>query len=191
MVTVDDEDYDLSYAELNLEGGVDGDYTPFGDIDDLDDVWHTDIRMALYPNPFKAAYLVGDVNATSNVYGIVTDITVSGLFDNVTDVTIFNQDGEEATYDVNDGDVITYGSEAVDAPNVELGSYVEVKIDADGAIDSLVKVIYADDVSDDTVCNVSNSKVKIDGTWYKITDDTLIFETTTIDGVALYRQPGL
>ena len=182
-LTIDGGDYDFYFDEnscytsyINTEGGVDGDYDVLDYDTDLDDVFDNTVQYALYPNPYALAFVVSDVEASSaTVYGIVTDLTISGLFDNVTDVTILNQDGEEVTYDVDDA--LTY--DAGEDSDVELGSYVEVELDADGVIDTLVEVIYADDMGDDDACAISSSKINIDGTWYKVTDDTLVFETVT------------
>ena len=181
-ITVEDNDYNFDSEDFASEystEGIDGSYDTLDDISDLDDVFDTDVMLALYANPYEVAYLVSDVEASSaTVYGIVTDLTISGLFDKVTDVTILNQDGEEVTYDVDD--VFTYGAGV--STDVELGAYVEVELDADGVIDTLNDMVYADAAADDTACSVSSSKIKIDGTWYKITDDTLIFETVVVDG---------
>ena len=203
LITVDDNDYYFDTegfdSRLNTEGGVDGDYDDLTALGQLDDVFDAGVQLALYDNPYEVAYLISDVDASSStVYGIVTDLTVGGLFHNVTDVTILNQDGEEVTYDLDDDDIITYydASDSEDAPldtDVELGSYVEVKLDEDGVITSVCLddeddlIIY--DVDEANVHTgkmmVSGSKIKIAGTWFKITDDTLFFETVTDYGVGV------
>ena len=190
-ITVGDNDYDIAGAKLNLEGGVDGDYNAF-DLADLEDAWDTDVQLAL-KNVFEALYVIGDVNATSSVYGIVTDISLGGLKNNkVIDVTILNQTGEEVTYDVAD-DALTFQQEDDDAQDtdIELGSYVEVALDSDGVIDHVKLddsddeiIIAADSASDDDACDISGSKINIDDKWYKVNDATLIFETVTVDGHA-------
>ena len=180
-ITVGGRDFNFDHnwfvSEYNTEGGVDGDFNSLTTINDLDDVFDADVQIVTYRNPYEVAYLITDVDATSStVYGIVTDLTVGGLFHNVTDVTILNQDGEEVTYDLDDDDIITFDSEAEDAPNVELGSYVEVELDEDGVITACNEIIWAIDTEEEEEMTISSNKIKIDGTWYKITDDTLFFE---------------
>ena len=111
-LTIGDNDYnyDSDYfgAALTTDG-IDGDYADLTGLGQLEDVFGEAIQFACYDNPFELAYLVSDVDASSStVYGIVTDLTISGLFDNVTDVTILNQDGEEVTYDLDDDDIFTF-----------------------------------------------------------------------------------
>ena len=202
-ITVGDNDYQYVFEDnsafgsyINTEGGVDGDYNELDDILDLDDVYGENIMLATYPNPYAIAFLVTDIDVSSKVYGVVTDLTVGGLFHNVTDVTILNQEGEEVTYDLDDDDIITYydASDIDDSPlptDVELGSYVEVKTDEDGVITSVCKDDYDEliiyDVDETTIpseaMTVSGSKIKIGGTWYKITDNTLFFETVPDEDV--------
>ena len=191
-LTVGDDDYNYDSegfgADLTTDG-IDGDYAALTGLGQLEDVFGEAIQFACYANPFELAYLVSDVNATSStVYGIVTDLTISGLFDNVTDVTILNQDGEEVTYDLDDNDIFTYravdnvGTTTIDESedNIELGSYVEVELDEDGVITDCNEIILAEDYEyelfEDDAMDVSGSKIKINGTWYKVTDDTLFFE---------------
>ena len=174
-LTIGDNDYYYDEnSQLNLDGGVDGAYSALTSLKQLDDVFDNDVQVATTLNPYQIAYLVADITSSTHVYGIVTDMTVGGLFNKVQDVTILNQDGEEVTYDVDNGDnILTYGDEG----NVELGAYVDVRLDADGVIDTVDDIILASDVTDLGTMDVSGSKIKIDGTWYKVNDDTLFFET--------------
>ena len=191
-ITVDDTTYNFDSfmfeSDYSTEG-IDGDYDDLTELSQLDDVFDADVQVALYRNPYEVAFLVSDVDASSStVYGIVTDLTISGLFDNVTDVTILNQDGEEVTYDLDDDDIFTYravdnvGTTTIDESedNIELGSYVEVELDEDGVITDCNEIILAEDYEyelfEDDAMDVSGSKIKINGTWYKVTDDTLFFE---------------
>lgn len=181
-ITIDDKDYNFATfgAQYTTEG-IDGTYAELDSLGDLDDVFGAEVQVALYANPYEVAYLASDVNAAGDsVYGIVTDITVGGLFHKVQDVTILNQEGEEVTYDVDNSDnIITF--EADEDSDIELGSYVEVSLDEEGAIDGVDSILMAAEVGAlaDSTMTVSGSKIKINGTWYKVAEDTLFFETVT------------
>ena len=180
-IDYDEEEDEPFLSRYNTEGGVDGDFNILSGINDLDDVFDADVQIVTYRNPYEVAYLVTDVDASSStVYGIVTDLTISGLFDNVADVTILNQDGEEVTYDLDDDDIFTFNDAGATADtDVELGSYVAADLDKDGVITSADIYLAADFVGEYDTMTVSGSKIKIEGTWYKVTDDTLFFETVT------------
>ena len=203
-LTVDDTDYYFGLFDdswYNTEGGTDGDYaeiTSVGD-DDFNGMFGESVGVALYRTNMDIAYMIATASDSSSrhIYGIVTDITVSGLYDRISDVTVLNQDGEEVTYDLSDDDILTYddGGADDDTTDIDLGAYVELYLDSDGEIDSVDTIIlvddYADAAGDDGLVvntytgsdylDISGSKIKIDGTWYKVTDNTLFFETKTED----------
>ena len=183
-ITLDDKDYDFNIFKAsyyNDEGGIDGNYYALDSLDDLEDIFGNDVSLVLYRNNIDVAYLIAENNqASSRIYGVVTDISRSGLFNKIDTVTILNQSGKEVSYDVDNSDnIMTY--DAGKSSDIELGAYVEVKLDKDGEISSVDQIIMAASVGSlsDITMNVSGSKIKINGTWYKVTGDTLFFETVT------------
>ena len=198
-ITVDDNDYNFDASGYpsyyNSEGGVDGSYESLDSLTDLEDIFDDNVGLALYRSHFDVAYLITitDDDISRHVYGVVTDMTISGLFNKVTDITILNQSGSEVTYDIDNADkILTYNAAGAAAntnnSDIDLGSYVEVRLDKDGVVSDVDKIVNTRDTSiaggayTTAEMDVSGSKIKISGTWYKVTDDTLFFETVTDNG---------
>ena len=172
-------------AYYNLDGGTDGDYDEFDDCTDINDAFDESVGIAAYRTHFDVAYLitVGGEGTSDDVYGIVTDFDYGRVGNHeLTEITILNQTGEEVTYDVDsDVDSLVYYGDDDSHNTVELGYYIEASTDDDGVIDDVSGIWNMYDLASTDTANldVSGSKIKIGGIWYKFDDDTLFFELDT------------
>jgi len=133
--------------------------------------------------------MVFEGGESTTLYGIVTDIkaNIDGL---VSAITVLGADGEEVEYSivkVTGYDRPEYGTD------IFFGSYIKANVSEDGTIDTdAIAYLYdpnTDDWSDDAGiiedtngCTINNSRIQLDGVYYTLNKDTLVFQTKLDEG---------
>ncbi len=164
----------------------------------LDSAYGTNVKYAsklLNPYDLDLVVFTGE-DATNTLYGIVTDIKAN-IDGAVSGLTVLGADGEEVDYTIVKGDdprpVYAQFSviSAANLNDVTFGSYIEAKVSENGTIDTdditmLVDPTTAglaaapgDTVVDSGVNDINSNRINLDGVYYTLTNDTLVFQTTT------------
>jgi len=170
-------------------------------IEGLDGAYGTTVQYATkLSNPYDIDLVVFSGDAVSRLYGIITDINAN-INKQVSAITVLNADGEEVEYTLVKGDIgrpdyISY-TEMADTDNdfdITFGSYIEAKVSDDGTIDTddiiaLVDPIYSqwaledvdgvyDAASEGDEIVINSNRIKLNGVYYTLNDDTQVFQTT-------------
>ncbi|MGI5891405.1 MAG: S-layer homology domain-containing protein [Bacillota bacterium] len=204
VLTIGDVDYLYGLdvfgynSQYNETGGANNDYNELLNIDDIDAALDGTVKYALARSGYATTFVIYDNgNATSDVYGVVTDIDVNNVSGKIKNVTILQKDGEEETYTLDkdlQSDLVL--DEA--SGTIQLGSYIEAEVDGDtiiaykDSIDSyqapIMPGLEDDDDSNDyyTEADYDNGnlsidrngkRIKLDGSWYIIDSSTVIWNT--------------
>lgn len=110
---------------------------------------------------------------SSKTYGVITDLGYKITRDGnmVNEIKVLKADGKEVTYKV-DTDDVEYYRDANDGDVLDLNEFIKFGVNKANEIDSLTilePVSTVQDGNDDT------NKIKVSGSWYTLTDKTVVF----------------
>jgi len=201
----------LVYANAKYSADAMDTFANITEPGDVDDAYGTTVKYAsTLVNPYDLRLMVFEGGESTTLYGIVTDVkaNIDGL---VSAITVLGADGKEVEYKIVKGDnsrpdyesysdiyYSTYGWD------LTFGSYIQAKVSEDGTIDTDDIVVLVDPIYygyednnnwyydleyysgnyeyDYATININNNRIQLDGVYYTMNKDTLVFQTTTDDG---------
>ncbi|KKM10757.1 hypothetical protein SY88_11740 [Clostridiales bacterium PH28_bin88] len=158
---------------------------------DLESLLGKAVTLTLNSNG-DVEFVKGNTGAASKQYGVIRgrDLVYKGgaAYDILANVKLLLGDGSKVTYTVNaDSNIKTVGGTVYDGDDVAAvaeivkGYFVKYDLTSDGAIDNL-EILDAN-TSDGNVggYDTDNKRVKLNGTFYNVTDSTVIFKNVASD----------
>lgn len=170
-VKIDGTWYDI--AEENALSDDDGD--EFNEVINSTNLEDSDDEVITYflNKSNQVCFVITSDGESSKMYGVITDlgykITRDGTM--VNEIKVLKADGKEVTYKV-DTDDVEYYNDADDGVVLDLNEFIKFGVNEANEIDSLTILdpyYTIQDGNDDT------NKIKVSGSWYTLTDKTVVF----------------
>ncbi|GAW93856.1 S-layer homology domain-containing protein [Calderihabitans maritimus] len=173
--------YSMTEASVKISTDNGDEFGAF-DYDKLIDAFGTTVKFAV-DKQNKLVYIAADIDEEepTELYGSFVDVVDVNYKDQVTKVKLFTENGSTVTYSV-DLDEITpiYENDGV-TEAVYLGSdkfvtdtFVQFSLNDAGEIEALTALTTNGAI---TAADADTNRVKINGNWYFVTDNTVIINT--------------
>jgi len=173
-------------ADISRDGGEEFDYA--FNANGVDNLNGETVKYFLN-KAYQVAFIMCDVEASEDdeLYGIIVDTVQDAVYDRVTGDTDWNNDkltilladGSKATYelsaDAKDADEDYFKDTAI------VGSFVVFVLDEDGDILEIDDPEVTEDSEIITAVDEDREIIKVNGTWYYVTDKTVVFNTNPDD----------